>query len=193
MELYVFRHGESLGNQARLFSGWAQVPLTDKGKAQADALREKVRGLTFDQAYSSDLSRALETARIALPGVPLILDTDLREINVGSLTGRSVAECEAQYGSAVAECRRTRDFTPFGGENQTGLHARARGFLSRLAEAHGEGERVAVVTHEGIITGMLSAALGVPVDRQRVWLDNCAVCVFSHTPQESWQLVRWNT
>ena len=68
MKLYVFRHGESVGNQQRLFSGWSQMPLTDQGRNQALALQEKVKDLSFDLVFSSDLRRAMQTAQLVLPG-----------------------------------------------------------------------------------------------------------------------------
>lgn len=191
MKLYVFRHGESVGNQQRLFSGWSQVPLTDEGIRQAMALREKVAGLTFDRVFSSDLRRAVQTARVALPGTEPETDPDLREVDVGSLTERKVDECQAQYGDALLYSRRTRDFTAFGGENGEALRARAESFLQRVSQL--EADRIAAFTHEGLIKGLLSAVLSASwIDDQRVKHGNCAYSVFTYTPGQGWGLLKWN-
>ena len=70
MDLYMIRHGESLANFTGTHAGWAPVPLTEKGEAQAEAARRHVRNLTFDRLYVSDVRRAQQTADILFPGVP---------------------------------------------------------------------------------------------------------------------------
>ena len=62
MDLYMIRHGESLANFTDTHAGWAPVPLTEKGEAQAEAARRHVRNLTFDRLYVSDVRRAQQTA-----------------------------------------------------------------------------------------------------------------------------------
>ena len=157
MKLYVFRHGESVGNQQRLFSGWSQMPLTDQGRNQALVLQEKVKDLSFDLVFSSDLRRAMQTAQLVLPGRELTLDPDLREVDVGSLMEQGVDAATRHYGDQLLYSRRTRDFTFFGGENGEALRARAESFLQRVSRL--DAQQVAVFTHEGLMKGMLSAVL----------------------------------
>ena len=190
MDLYVFRHGESVGNQQRLFSGWCQLKLTDKGIQQAEALRDRLNGLTFDRAYSSDLVRAVETAHIVLPQMSVIQDADLREVNVGILAGRKLTDCQQEYGEKLEISRRTRDFSPFGGENSQALMDRAASFLNRVSQV--EADRIAVFCHEGIIKGMLSAVMGVLLDEHRFSHFNCNYSVFTFAPEQRWRLLRWN-
>ena len=61
MDLYMIRHGESLANFTGTHAGWAPVPLTEKGEAQAEAARRHVRNLTFDRLYVSDVRRRRRT------------------------------------------------------------------------------------------------------------------------------------
>ena len=68
MKLYVIRHGESETNLKKVYSGWAQVRLTEKVERDAENVGELLRKVAFDQIYSSDLIRAVRTAEIALPG-----------------------------------------------------------------------------------------------------------------------------
>ena len=190
MDLYVFRHGESEGNRQRLFSGWCQLELTEKGVQQAEVLRDRLEGLTFDRAYSSDLIRAVHTANIVLPQMPLTQDPDLREVNVGILAGRKLTECQQEYGEILETSRRTRDFAPFGGENSQALMDRAARFLDRVSRV--EADRIAVFCHEGIIKGMLSAVMGVLLDEHRFSHANCNYSVFTFAPEQGWRLLRWN-
>ena len=190
MELYVFRHGQSIGNQQHLFSGWCQLELTENGIRQAEALRDRLNGLTFDCVYSSDLVRAIETANIVLPQMTVIQDTDLREVNVGILAGRKLTECQDEYGEMLEISRRTRDFTHFGGENSQALMDRAMSFLARVSQV--KAERIAVFCHEGIIKGMLSAVMGILLDEHRFSHANCNYSVFTYSTEHGWRLLRWN-
>ena len=68
IELILLRHGQSEGNLARIFQGQLDYPLTDKGREQARAARERLGDYTPDLLLSSPLKRAYETAQIACPG-----------------------------------------------------------------------------------------------------------------------------
>lgn len=191
MNLYLFRHGESTGNQQHLFSGWGQMPLTDKGKIQALALKEKVDGLSFDCAFSSDLPRALQTGHIVLPDAELIQDPDLREVSVGILTGKKVEDCGQEYGEDLLYCRKARDFTRFGGENGEDIRRRASRFLERVSLLNAE--QIAVFTHEGFIKAMLSAVVSPSwIDDRRLSHGNCAYSVFTYSREQGWKLLKWN-
>ena len=95
MDLYMIRHGESLANFTGTHAGWAPVPLTEKGEAQAEAARRHVRNLTFDRLYVSDVRRAQQTADILFPGVPRTFNTIIREINNTSMRGKTCDDMTA--------------------------------------------------------------------------------------------------
>ena len=95
----LLRHGESTWNDANRFTGWHDVPLSERGEAQAkqvaDMLREE--GLCFDAVYVSTLKRTIKTAWIILEQlddftVPVIASWRLNERNYGALTGLDKAE-----------------------------------------------------------------------------------------------------
>ena len=67
-KLVIIRHGESEWNQKNLFTGWVDVELSDKGKAEAKLAGQlmKEAGLDFDVCYTSYLKRAINTQQIAL-------------------------------------------------------------------------------------------------------------------------------
>jgi len=134
--LLLVRHGETDWNAERRWQGHADVPLNDRGRAQAHALAEELADERIDAIYTSDLSRARETAEIvaARIGVPVAVDADLREIDVGPLEGLTTEEA--------------KEFAGWQGE-PTEAHAnRILAALRRVAALH-EGGRVLVVTHGG--------------------------------------------
>ena len=64
MEIILVRHGETNWNLEGRLMGQKDIPLNDKGREQAEILRNKLINIEFDRCYSSPLSRAKETARI---------------------------------------------------------------------------------------------------------------------------------
>ena len=91
MKLYVIRHGESESNREKLWTGWANPPLTERGKEEARLAGKLISGISFDRIFSSDLERAVQTAKCAIDGcVPEELEV-LREINVGTLEGKPLS------------------------------------------------------------------------------------------------------
>lgn len=65
-KLILLRHGESMWNNANLFTGWVDVPLTEKGIQEAISAGRKMQDITIDRAFTSTLVRAQETLAIAL-------------------------------------------------------------------------------------------------------------------------------
>jgi 2,3-bisphosphoglycerate-dependent phosphoglycerate mutase len=64
-KLILLRHGESQWNLENRFTGWVDVPLSAKGEKEANEAGEKLKGMDFDQAYTSVLRRAIDTHRYA--------------------------------------------------------------------------------------------------------------------------------
>jgi broad specificity phosphatase PhoE len=140
--ILLARHGETDWNREGRWQGWADPPLNETGREQARALAQELRATPFDAAYASDLRRASETAEIvAAPhGVPVVLDPDLREIDIGSWSGLTRAE--------IAE--RFPDGRRPDGETHAQQAARVRAAVVGIARAH-PGGRVLVVGHGGTI------------------------------------------
>lgn len=188
MKLYMVRHGESQTNKERRFTGQAQAPLTEKGIADAKAAGQKLQGLHFDRVYSSDLIRAADTARYAIPGCEPVQLPLIRELSVGSLEWRTVAECEEEYGEELWKHRNAYDYTPYGGENEAQITARAREFLTMLE--NDPCDQVVAFSHAGFITCVLSLVLGVSFNRKHVSCLNGSAAVFEYKDGR-WILERW--
>lgn len=186
MKLFLIRHGQSTANLVKAYAGQTDAPLTEQGRLEAEQIRPILGKFSFDQVYSSDLSRAIDTQKIALPGVEGIQNPLLREYDVGTLVGVGFEEAAAKYGN---EFRRKRDYTPFGGENGQMVCQRARDFLQLLEE--NPCEYVAAFSHNGFLNSMLNVVLKSNFDHTAVGSKNCAVHVYEYDGVR-WRLLAWN-
>ncbi|MBR5440862.1 MAG: histidine phosphatase family protein, partial [Prevotella sp.] len=96
--IYVLRHGQSEANLQVAHAGWSHVPLTEKGLAQARAAAARMHEVHYDKVIVSDLHRAIQTAQCALPDYTYEMDWRIRELGVGNLEGRKVADCLREMG-----------------------------------------------------------------------------------------------
>lgn len=118
--LILLRHGESLWNQANLFTGWTDVDLSDTGKAEARQAGQSLReaGYTPDICYTSYLKRAIHTLNLTLEALdaewlPVIKAWELNERHYGALQGLNKAQTAEKYGEAQVKLwRRSFDVPP---------------------------------------------------------------------------------
>jgi broad specificity phosphatase PhoE len=160
--ILLARHGETDWNREGRFQGWADPPLNETGRAQAQVLAGQLAELPFDAVYSSDLRRAHETALIVAEphGVPVIVDRGLREIDVGSWSGLTRPEIDARFPGAEQH----------DGETREEHLARVLAAVERIACAH-PGERILIVSHGGSLRTLRRHAIGEPVHP----IANCGV------------------
>ncbi|MBI3636259.1 MAG: histidine phosphatase family protein [Candidatus Rokubacteria bacterium] len=155
MRLLLARHGQSVWNEARRFQGTTDIALSDAGRAQAAALGRALRGYRLAAAYVSPMTRARETAEIALAGagVPLTPVEELRELSLGDWEGSTVDEIRSGEGDPYAAwLRAPLDCPPPGAEPLPDVCARVRLAIDRIAAAHPNGDDVLVVAHGGVIS-----------------------------------------
>lgn len=120
MKLVVVRHGESEWNEKNLFTGWADVELSEKGveEAKLGGRMLKEEGYDFDIVYTSYLKRAIHTMDNILnemerTWLPIVKDWRLNERHYGALQGLDKAETAAKYGEdQVLIWRRSFDVKP---------------------------------------------------------------------------------
>lgn len=136
-EIYVFRHGETFDNVNRVFSGWRDSKLTDKGKKQAAILAEKLKGKKIDLCITSPQTRSIETAKIALKHHKDMLfeeDPRIMERNYGELQGKSKEKAMEENPEMAIKWRRSYDFPPPGGESMKMVEDRVFPFCQELVE-----------------------------------------------------------
>ena len=127
MRLIVVRHGETLYNVHRRFTGQSDVPLSELGEQQAEALGQHLSTMRLDVIVASDLQRARATAQAIAPhhGLPVEEDADLREMAFGGWESATYAEVLARYATLVQRWQSDPTlYAPPGGE--TGLNVLAR-------------------------------------------------------------------
>ena len=147
--LILVRHAETPWNRERRMQGHTDTPLSDTGKAQAQALGRRLADGRFAALYSSDLSRAYDTARaIALhSGRQIISDARLRERAFGIFEGLTSAEMAERYPEDYARFDwRDPDYVMSGGESARAFWERSLACLAEIGERHA-GDDVVVVTH----------------------------------------------
>jgi 2,3-bisphosphoglycerate-dependent phosphoglycerate mutase len=129
-DLILLRHGQSQWNLENRFTGWVDVPLSERGIAEARAAGAKLRGRRIDRLYTSVLQRAIDTATIAcgvagLTDMPTIRDAALNERMYGELQGKDKDEARREFGEQQVQLwRRSYDVRPPGGESLADTAAR---------------------------------------------------------------------
>jgi broad specificity phosphatase PhoE len=170
--LLLIRHAHTScnGGAARpRMSGWADSPLSERGHAQALALRVRLSGgPPFAAIYTSPLLRARQTALVLVAaGLGALHEcAGLKEINCGEVDGVLIDEVRQRHPALWEENLRqlNDDFRWPGGESYAELRTRTLATLSGLARTHA-GARVALVTHAGFISQAVGALHGRPAAR----------------------------
>lgn len=178
---YLVRHAQSQANAEGWFSGHTDVGLSPLGEAQADALVPALEGVAFDRVLTSDLRRAVDTARRALGGrSPSWTATSaLRERDMGAWTGRPLGELEAL---GLREVLYGWDTRPPGGES---LRDATRRAVSALASA-GVTDAALVVAHGGVLRGLLGLLDGPGFDEAPRRIVNNAELIVRELPADGW-------
>lgn len=191
--LIVIRHGETEWNRERRMQGTTDTRLSDLGRAQAQALGLRLAGHGFTALYSSDLSRARDTARAIAEhtGRTVLTDPRLQERRFGIFEGLVAAEIKARYPEEHARfASRDPDYEVPGGESAGAFTVRCLGCLSEIAGRH-PGNEVVVVTHGLVLDSLYRAAHGLGHGEPRpVPLINASVNLFGYGAS-AWRMVLW--
>ena len=168
--LVLLRHGQSEWNLKNLFTGWKDPGLTERGydEAKSAGAALKKKGIKFDRAFVSDLTRAQETLRTALEtlgqsDLEPIVNKALRERDYGDLAGLNKDEAREKWGDEQVKIwRRSYDTPPPGGESLRDTVARALPYYNQailpcvlrgesvLVAAHGNSLRALVMVLDGL-------------------------------------------
>jgi broad specificity phosphatase PhoE len=181
LRLIIIRHAQTVWNAAGRIQGQADPELSDAGRNQCELVAARLASTSIDALYTSDLSRARQTAEAVAnrhPSLPVQVDTGLREIDLGAWEGATRATLQAGWPELLNQWQQqpSWDLVP-GGEGGPAFQERVLGTFGRIAATHGDGESVAVVTHIGVIRTLLSTIVGAPPhDLRWPWaIDNTAL------------------
>lgn len=176
MKVLITRHGETEENARHICQGQTDGTLSERGKAEARELGKKIAGEKLIACYSSDLGRAVETAKLVLSmrkdmgeGIPLYLDSRLRERYFGSFEGKVFPP----YSDEVVPLDEV--------EPAALIRERLRDFFGELMTLYGSEDTVLVVTHGFTLRVLISLLDGIPLRRLReiATPDNCELLCYT--------------
>lgn len=176
--LIVVRHGETEWNAAGRIQGQLNSRLNEAGRAQADALAERLALEPLVAIYSSDLGRTLETAAPTadIQVLDIVTDTRLRERHLGAFQGMTFKEAAVAHPELYAAYKaRDPSADCDGGESLLDVRARVEAVLLEIAARH-VGDTVLVVTHGGVLDQIYRLATGMPLEAPRDFdIDNASL------------------
>ena len=167
-DFYFFRHGQTDYNIEKRSQGWLDIPLNNKGIAQAHELAQKLSTIKFDCIYSSPLSRALKTAEIVRGNrnIKIITDDGLKERNMGIIGGNLITLTDAPASTPIHINKDTieipavlfadEDFIPENGESYNMYAKRVMDTLLKIAH-NTKDKTVGIAVHSGVIRVLLRA------------------------------------
>ncbi|MBS4199163.1 histidine phosphatase family protein [Bacillus sp. FJAT-49732] len=144
-QIVLIRHGITDWNTERRAQGQSDIPLNEEGRQQARALASRLKSEKWDLIFSSDLSRAKETADILAKTLGLDVQTDhrLREMHKGETEGTTLEERINRWGSKW-------ESLSLGIEDDKSITRRGTSFLSEIMKTY-KGKRILVVSHGALI------------------------------------------
>ena len=167
--LCIVRHGETAWNAEHRVQGQLDVPLNAIGQAQALAASKVLSQEKFDAVYSSDLSRARQTAAPVAHVLSreILLEKDLRERHYGIFERLTYAEVKVRYPEDYARFEaRDPEYAFRTGERLQDFYDRSIAVISRIAKQH-EGQHVLVFTHGGVLDMFYRYATGLALSAER--------------------------
>ena len=200
MKLYFVRHGRTIWNLEGRFQGaGGDSPLLPESIDTLKALGQYLSNIPFDEIYSSDLPRAVKSAKIIQSQLhiqcPLKAIPDLREWHLGKLEGLKIATLEAIYPQQIKAFRTNLakfDTRMFEAESLYSTTQRTIQFIKSLKKS--QAERVLIVGHGANLTASLRTLLGYkePLLRKDGGLANASLTVLETKDFETFTLERWN-
>jgi broad specificity phosphatase PhoE len=184
MEIVLARHGETEWSRDLRHTGRTDIPLTDKGRRQAEVLRHALAERSFARVVSSPLGRALETCRLAGLGEQAELSDDLLEWDYGEYEGITTAQIREERPGWYL----WRDGCP-GGETAAEVGRRVDRVVDALDGADGD----AIVFAHGHVLRVLTARwLGLGPEKGALFkLDTGTLSVLGYE-RETRAITRWN-
>ena len=184
--LLLVRHGITEFNSARKFVGHSDVELSTIGCRQAERLRDRLVNNKIDAVYSSDLKRAVMTAKIVSSGheVDIEIYPELKELDYGDIEGLTFEEASLLY-PEVAEsmANLSLQLKLPGGESFEKFIRRTGKFLNQL-KRHTPSQTVLIISHGGPLRALICHLLGIEAGHWRKFrFNNASLTVLETSPR----------
>ena len=171
--IYIIRHGQTELNRRQVLQGRSDVPLNERGIAQAQQMAEALAGVVFCRVFSSPLRRAVQTARIVAPNVEPEMDERLIEMDYGPYEGTDLTALPPEVRTFFSDF--IHNPAPDGMEPLSSVKRRAGSFLEDVKGLEGN---ILISTHAIAMKGILEQL--TPDSNGSYWstyIGNCAVYV----------------
>jgi len=163
VEIFLIRHGESMGNRENLFRGRHDFPLNSNGIAQAHCLRGKLQNIVFDTILSSPLKRASRTAEIISGGrTKIIIEEEFTNIALGEWENKPQEYIKENFPHLWYLWKTEPEKLSIPGmETLNDVQKRSFNALQSLICKFEQG-RVAIVTHRTVLKPLIAGVLNIP-------------------------------
>jgi len=159
----LVRHGRTEWNKGQIFRGTVDIPLDEQGRNEAACARDWLDAETFHAAYSSPLSRAVETAEIILEphGTPVVMHDGLTDLNYGDWQGKPNEEVKRVYPELYQQWQTAPHTVVFPeGEGLNAVRHRSLAAVEEVVANH-PGETVLLAAHRVVNKVLIAALLGL--------------------------------
>jgi len=185
-KIYLIRHAEAEGNIYRRAHGHYNGLVTERGYRQIERLKKRFENIHIDAIYSSDLTRASETATaLSEPhGLPINKTVMLREVNLGEWEDMSWGDIEYNYREMNEKFEKDPDrWNINGSETYEDVKTRMNSFITETAKRH-HGETIALFSHGFAIRSLMCLLEGIDSNEtsKMPYFDNTAVTclIYNH-------------
>jgi broad specificity phosphatase PhoE len=167
LTLYITRHGETVWNTHKRMQGWSDSELTVNGIINAVSLGDRVKEVKFDAIYTSPSRRTVSTANLIKGDreIPIILNDNLKEINMGDWEGQTFTSIEEKYPKEFYSFWNTPHlYNSINGESFDELRLRVLNAINSIQEKYSKGN-ILIVTHSVVIKTLLAFFKEYPLEK----------------------------
>ncbi|NLY02313.1 MAG: histidine phosphatase family protein [Rhodopirellula sp.] len=189
MIVYCVRHGESTYNAENRVQGQSDVPLSELGRRQSEAVASELAMRPIGALYSSPLRRAMETAEpiAGRLGLRIRSDARLKEVDVGVFQDYLRTELSELFPEELARWESSDpDYAVPGGESRSDLAGRGIAAMNEIA--HGDEPEVVVVAHGRLLVETLRRLIGSAPDGIPPSLRNGSITTVESHREGRWEL-----
>jgi broad specificity phosphatase PhoE len=192
VQVLLVRHGATDWNLQGRCQGTTDLDLNEVGVHQAEQIAASLTNETIHGIYSSNLKRAQQTAQFISRHhqLPVLIETDVRELDHGELEGLTFAEIKENYSQFIQKWRtEPAEIQVPGGERLVDVARRAWNGLNGIVQLHSAEETLVVVSHNFPILGIICRITGTDLNSYRTYhLDPCGVTRLNHHDGDHWEV-----
>jgi len=195
MNIYIVRHGETRKDKVFNLDGFPDAELTEVGLKQAHLAGEQLSKVKFDEIYSSDLKRAVQTAQIISSyqqELQVGIDKQIREIHMGVFHTSTEDQIRKDYPEFYNEfLKKESDFRYPNGESGEEVLKRTLIFLETIKTKNLD--NICIVCHGGVIRALISDLIGLPqYKRFNLYPYNCGISLLRYDEGNNFKVISIN-